>query len=101
MLPVNAASARLAAGDLALGLGVRFARTVDIAKIARVAGYDWLFIDLEHGSMSLDTACQIANAANDAGITPLVRVPKGENGLATRALDNGAMGIIVPHVDTA
>jgi 4-hydroxy-2-oxoheptanedioate aldolase len=99
-MPINAAQARLAAGDVALGLGIRFARTIDIAKLAKVAGYDWLFIDLEHGAMSLDTACQIANAANDAGIAPMVRVPKGEFSMATRALDNGAMGIVIPHVDT-
>src|SRR3954471_3742617 len=97
----NPARRRLEAGDVALGIGGRLARTVDIAKAMQVAGFDWLFIDLEHGSLSLDTAMQIAVAALDAGIAPLVRVPKGEFSLATRALDNGALGIVVPHVDTA
>src|SRR3954469_10927985 len=97
----NPARDRLAAGQLCLGVGVRLARTVEIAKAMRVAGYDWLFLDLEHGIMSLDTASQIATAAIDAGITPIVRVPHGEFAMATRMLDNGALGIIVPHVDTA
>ena len=92
---------RMERGEVALGIGVKLARTVEIAKAMRAAGYDWLFIDLEHGSMSLDTASQICIAALDANISPLVRVPKGEFGMATRALDNGAAGIVTPHVDTA
>jgi 4-hydroxy-2-oxoheptanedioate aldolase len=51
--------------------------------------------------MSLQTASQIAIAALDAGIAPLVRVPHGGLAMATRALDNGALGIVMPHVDSA
>src|SRR6185312_12490071 len=43
----------------------------------------------------------ISTAALDAGIAPIARVPNGEYAIATRALDNGALGIVVPHVDTA
>jgi 4-hydroxy-2-oxoheptanedioate aldolase len=96
----NAAKDRLAKGELALGLGLRLARTVDIARIAATCGYDWLFIDLEHGTMGTDTAGQISIAALDAGIAPLVRVPAGDYALATRLLDGGALGIVMPHVDT-
>jgi len=97
----NPARDRLAAGELCLGVTVRLARTVEIAKAMKVAGYDWLFLDLEHGIMSLETASQIATAAIDAGIAPIVRVPQGEFAMATRMLDNGALGIIIPHVETA
>ena len=65
------------------------------------AGFDWLFLDMEHGTMSLDACAQIAAAALDAGIAPLARVPNGQYSIATRALDNGALGIVMPHVDTA
>lgn len=88
-------------GGTALGAGVRMARTIDIGKAMKTAGFDWLFIDLEHSSISLDTAAQIAAAALDADIAPFVRVPKGEFSLATRMLDSGALGIVVPHVETA
>jgi 4-hydroxy-2-oxoheptanedioate aldolase len=98
---VNPVRARLAAGQPALGVGVRAVTGVEIARGMRTAGYDWLFIDLEHGAMSLQTAAQISIAALDAAIAPLVRVPHGELSMATRALDNGALGIVVPHVDTA
>jgi 4-hydroxy-2-oxoheptanedioate aldolase len=97
----NSARERLARGELALGFGVRVARSVEIAKAMRAAGFDWLFIDLEHGAMSIETAAALAVTGLDAGITPLVRVPKGEYSLATRLLDNGALGVVAPHVETA
>jgi len=101
MMLRNPALERLQKGDLSLGVGLRQARTVDIAMAMRTAGYDWLFIDLEHNSMTLDMAVQISVAANTAGISPLVRVPYRQFDMATRVLDGGAMGIVMPHVDTA
>lgn len=97
----NAALERLAAGELALGIGLRQARTVDIATIARTCDFDWLFIDMEHNSMDVDIAAQIAMAGIGAGVTPIVRVPGHEHYHATRLLDAGAQGIVVPHVDSA
>ena len=92
---------QLRAGKLAIGLGLRQARTVDIAQIAATAGFDWLFIDCEHSSMELDTAAQIAAASLAVGVTPLARVPGFEHWHASRLLDNGAQGIVFPHVDSA
>ncbi len=96
----NAAKERLDAGELALGVILRQARTVDIAPIMKSCGYDWLFLDLEHNSMDLDTGVQIAVAALGAGIAPVARVPAGQLWMATRFLDGGGLGIVVPHVDT-
>ena len=97
----NHTKQRLAAGKLALGMGLRQARTTDIAAVAKTCGFDWLFIDMEHNSMDVDTAAQIANGALAVGITPIVRVPGKEHYHATRLLDAGAQGVVVPHVDTA
>jgi 4-hydroxy-2-oxoheptanedioate aldolase len=96
----NPARARLERGELSLGIGVRAARTVEIAKMMKSCGYDWLFIDLEHGTMSLEFASTISVAALDTGIAPIVRVPFMQHHMATRALDGGALGIVMPHVDT-
>jgi 2-keto-3-deoxy-L-rhamnonate aldolase RhmA len=96
----NVARERLETGELALGVILRQARTVDIAPIMRSCGYDWLFLDLEHNSMDLDIAVQIAVSALGAGIAPVARVPAGQLWLATRFLDGGGLGIVVPHVDT-
>ncbi len=96
----NHALRNLRAGKLAIGLGLRQARTVDIAQIAKTSGFDWLFIDCEHNSMDTDVAAQIAAASLAVGITPIVRVAGKEHWMASRMLDNGAQGIVVPHVDS-
>jgi len=59
----NPARDRLQNGELAIGIGLRQARTVDIAGAMQTCGFDWLFIDLEHGAMGLDTAVQISVVA--------------------------------------
>jgi hypothetical protein len=96
----NAARERLENGEMSLGVGIRTARTVDIAKMMKTAGYDWLFIDLEHGPMSIEFAATLAVAALDTGISPIVRVPFMQHTMATRVLDSGALGVVMPHVDT-
>ena len=90
----NMARERLEKGEMSLGVGIRTARTVDIAKMMKTAGYDWLFIDLEHGPMSIEFATTLAVAALDTGISPIVRVPFMQHTMATRVLDNGALGIV-------
>jgi len=97
----NIAKDKFLTGELSLGVGIRQSRTVDIGKIMAASDYDWLFIDMEHNSMGVDVASQISVAAQDAGITPIVRVPDFAHHHATRVLDSGAMGIVFPHVDDA
>ena len=97
---VNHALRQLRAGKLAIGIGLRQARTVDTAQLMKTAGFDWLFIDCEHNSMGTDTAAQIASASLAVGITPIVRVAGKEHWLVSRMLDNGAQGVVVPHVET-
>jgi 2-keto-3-deoxy-L-rhamnonate aldolase RhmA len=97
----NQAKKRIAANQLALGFGVHHLRTSATGMLAAAAGYDWLFIDMEHGAMSVHEATQMCIAALSQGITPMVRVCRDAVFEGTRALDNGAMGVVVPHVDTA
>lgn len=100
-LIANRVKERLDAGQLALGLALRQTRTVDMGRVLAACGFDFAFIDMEHNTMSVDTAAQIAVACHDAGVTPLVRVPGWEHHLSTRLLDAGALGIVFPHVETA
>ena len=97
---INHAKEKLKNHELAIGMGARNVRSVDIATIMSGAGYDWLFIDLEHGATSIETASTICIAALAANIAPIVRVPQGDLNLGTRCLDAGALGIVMPHVDT-
>ena len=92
---------QLAAGKIAIGMGLHQSRTIDIAAIGKSCSYDWLFIDMEHSSLDLGTAAQIAGASLPIGITPIVRVPGKEHHHASRILDAGAQGIVVPHVEDA
>ena len=98
---VNPARRRLQQGELSLGVGIRISRSIEIARMMQSAGFDWLFLDLEHGMLTLDTCSQIAIAALDAGISPIVRVPERQYDMAARALDGGCWGVVMPHVDTA
>jgi 4-hydroxy-2-oxoheptanedioate aldolase len=91
----------LARGEVAASMTVRAFRGIEIARIAATAGFDTLYVDIEHNTLSIDTACQICMAALEVGITPLVRVPGRSPDLIGRMLDGGALGVIAPHVHTA
>jgi 2-keto-3-deoxy-L-rhamnonate aldolase RhmA len=68
----NVARERLEKGEMSLGVGIRTARSVDIAKMMKTADYDWLFIDLEHGPMSIEFATTIAVAPLDDAAIPRI-----------------------------
>lgn len=97
----NLVKKKLADGKLAVGLTLRIAPSVEMAVVARQAGFDWLFLDMEHGAMAIHHAGQIAVAAGLAGVTPIARVTHQDFATATRLLDAGLHGIVFPHVDDA
>ena len=82
----NAARERLLKGELSLGVGLRQARTVDTANMMAASGMDWLFIDLEHNSMPLDTAVQISVATFVPAITDAPNLPRATRGSLDSAL---------------
>jgi 2-keto-3-deoxy-L-rhamnonate aldolase RhmA len=92
---------RLAQGEPLLSLGIRNARTAEIVRIAKTAGFGVVWIDLEHSSISIDCAVQIMASAADLGLEAWVRVPERDYGVIGRLLDGGATGIVVPRVETA
>lgn len=72
-----------------------------VVQMAQMAGFDALFIDMEHSTLSLHETSEICTAALLAEVTPFVRVPhQCGNGLIQKVLDGGAMGVIFPHIDT-
>ncbi len=95
----NHVKEKLARGEVVSSMTVRLVRGIEIARIAKTAGFDSLYVDMEHSSFSLETTSQICMAALEAGITPFVRVPGP--GDVQRILDAGALGIIAPHVESA
>lgn len=90
----------LRAEALVLCLALLHARTPDVPAIAAACGYDAVYVDLEHTSTSLDTAQMLCASALGAGISGLVRVPSNDPSVIARVLDAGAVGVIVPHINS-
>ena len=97
----NRAKKMLKANELVLCMGVNQLRTPNIAMIAAACGFDAVYIDLEHNPTSLETAAGVCVAALGMGITPIARVTSHDPHDATRILDCGAQGVMVPHVQNA
>src|SRR6266513_220023 len=97
----NSAKKKLAGDELVLCMGVNQLRTPNIAMIAAACGFDAVYIDLEHNPTSLETAAGVCVAALGMGITPIARVTSHDPHDATRILDCGAQGIMVPHAHNA
>ena len=92
---------KLARGEVVASMTVRLSRSIEIARIAKTAGFDMLYIDLEHSPLTMDATGQICMACLDIGIMPAVRVPANTPDYISRILDAGALGVIAPHVRSA
>ncbi|MEA2835050.1 MAG: hypothetical protein QOG66_3252, partial [Methylobacteriaceae bacterium] len=88
----NNVKEKLARDEVVASMTVRLVRTIEIARIAHTAGFDTLYVDVEHSSFSLETTGQICMAALEAGIAPFVRVPANTPDYISRVLDGGALG---------
>ncbi|MSO94088.1 MAG: aldolase [Rhodospirillales bacterium] len=97
----NRMKERLAKGEIVLSMSVRMSRTTDVVAIAETAGFDALFIDMQHSALDMDATSQLCVASRLAGVTPLVRPPSHDPHTAGRLLDTGAQGLIFPDVNTA
>lgn len=100
-LRLNNVRDKLSRGETVYSMTVRLTRSVEIASIARTAGFDTLYVDMEHNGFSIDTTGQICLACIGLGIAPFVRVPGLDPAFIARVLDAGALGIIAPHLQSA
>lgn len=100
MLQFNKLRARLAAGQRVYGLISSIPLPLVVEMIG-YAGFDFVILDLEHVGVNPQTLEDMIRAAEICGLTPLVRVPGVEAGSILRALDAGAQGIVIPHVQDA
>jgi 2-keto-3-deoxy-L-rhamnonate aldolase RhmA len=90
---------RLLRGDRLLGTLLSLP-SPELAEIASDAGFDWLFLDMEHGSLEARDVLNLVRATREP-CAPLVRIPESGEMWVKKALDAGAAGIIVPHVNSA
>ena len=87
---------RLLSGELLVGTMVTLPSTVT-AEILSLSGFDWLFVDLEHGPMALQDAMRIMQTVSP-GTPCLMRVPLNDEAWIKRALDIGPAGVVVPQI---
>jgi 2-keto-3-deoxy-L-rhamnonate aldolase RhmA len=97
----NQVKRTLAAGGVARGTMVMEFATTGIARLAAGAGAEFVVFDLEHTGWSLETVRTLLAAARAAEVVPLVRVPATQYHFVARVLDVGAMGVMVPLVESA
>ena len=96
----NTVKQALAEGKLQLGTGFGQLRSPEIPKLLAAAGFQWAFIDTEHGGFDLETVQDICRVSVMVGLSPIVRVADLQYSLVARALDCGAQGIIFPRVES-
>jgi 4-hydroxy-2-oxoheptanedioate aldolase len=97
----NSVKEKLARDEVVASITVRLVGTNEIVRIAKTAGFDTLYIDLEHSSLSMETTSQLSIMALEAGIPAFVRVPSNTPEYISRVLDGGALGVIAPGVRSA
>jgi 2-dehydro-3-deoxyglucarate aldolase/4-hydroxy-2-oxoheptanedioate aldolase len=97
----NPVKESLRAGNPAFGTMVFEFFTPGIAQIVRAAGAEFILFDMEHSGVGMETLKACIATCRGIGLTPLVRIPTLQYHFIARCLDIGAMGIMVPMVESA
>jgi 2-keto-3-deoxy-L-rhamnonate aldolase RhmA len=97
----NVVKEKLTRNEVVASMTIRLSRGVEIAQLAKTAGFDMIYVDMEHSTITLDMTGQICLAALNAGVAPMVRVPANTPDYIQRVLDGGALGIVAPGIGSA
>jgi 2-dehydro-3-deoxyglucarate aldolase/4-hydroxy-2-oxoheptanedioate aldolase len=100
-MPKRSIRQRVLAGDIVNGVMVFEMFTPGVARIAQVAGAEYVLYDLEHTGLSIETLKMLVATCEAARIVPMARVPRGEYHLLAPALDVGVHGVMIPMVESA
>ena len=84
----------------AYGVSVQFP-SPEIVEMIGELNFDWVMLDAEHGSITADNIGPMIMAAEIRGLTPIVRPENNDPSVINKYLDRGAMGVQVPHINTA
>lgn len=95
----NATRAKWKRGEVTHGAWLSIPSAFSAETIAH-AGFDWVCIDMQHGVIDYQVAVTMLLALSTGDCTPIVRVPWNEPGIIGKMLDAGAMGIIIPMVNS-
>lgn len=91
---------RAGTGERLVGVLLRMPAE-ELVEMAAVTGFDFVLVDCEHGAGDVLALRQHVAFAAVHGVPVVVRVGSGDPGMVLRVLDQGAEGILVPHVDDA
>ncbi|MHB0877415.1 MAG: HpcH/HpaI aldolase family protein [Anaerolineae bacterium] len=100
MIAPNPLKAKLAAGGLVVGHCVMEFAMPHIGDILAPAQLDFVLFDIEHTVYGLETLGPLFLSCRAAGVVPIVRVPGFSGHYMPRALDAGALGVMMPNVET-
>lgn len=92
---------RIRAQQVSLCLRTTMAANTELAFIAQAAGFDALYVDLEHSTASVADAARLCATATALSLTPLVRLSSVDDEAAVTLLDAGCQGLIAPQVESA
>jgi 4-hydroxy-2-oxoheptanedioate aldolase len=95
----NAAKTRLLAGEPAFGYALELGSPI-AAELVATTSIDFVMIDTQHGSFDPGTTLLSLMAISASGATPMARAARNDYTLLGRLLDEGALGLVVPMVDT-
>jgi 2-keto-3-deoxy-L-rhamnonate aldolase RhmA len=96
----NTVKQALREGKVQLGTAFAQFRSPEVARILAAAGFNWVYLDTEHGGFGIETVQDVCRGAVMAGLCPIVRVADLQYSLIARALDNGAQGVLFPRVES-
>jgi 2-keto-3-deoxy-L-rhamnonate aldolase RhmA len=96
----NRMKEKLKAGEPVFGVSVMIP-SPQIVEMVAAAGFDWVLLDCEHGTLTLESVELMAMAAEASGITAIARPVTRSAEHILQVLDRGVMGVQVPHVNTA
>ena len=96
----NTLKEKLAAGKAAFGVMITFP-SPPVVELLGCLGFDWVLIDNEHGSITVENSEAMILASELTGIAPIVRPVANKAEIIAPFLDRGAWGVQVPHVSTA
>lgn len=95
----NCLKQKIKAGETVIGTWC-ILPSPSVINVLGESGLDFIVIDMEHGPISFETAENMIRAAEICDCTPLIRVPKNDESDVLRALDIGAHGVVIPHIET-
>ena len=87
------------AGEVTLGAWCMIPGALTAEALAR-NGFDWVLIDMQHGCMDYETALSMIRAIDLASAVPIVHVPWNDPGIIGRVLDAGALGVVIPMIQS-